>query len=63
MKYVLLLILAGCGGGQTLSPTFPDNRAEDLRAVSERLASSSASDRPIAVGVAEIIKNGGANGR
>lgn len=53
MRYALALFLIACGGGQTLSLTFPDNRADDLRAVMTRLAASESSDAPVAIGISE----------
>lgn len=48
---LLSLLLAGCGGAATLSPTFPDNRAEDLAAVIARVRAAPPRARPVAVGL------------
>ncbi len=49
--YLVCLALAGCGSAATLSPTFPDNRAEDLAAVIARVRGAEATGTPLAVGL------------
>lgn len=49
-----LCFVAACGSGSAsggLSPTFPDNRDEDVAAVLARLAGPSANDRPVLAGI------------
>lgn len=47
------VLVAACGGAAGLSPTYPDNRAEDLAAVLARVRASESVDRPLAVGLTE----------
>lgn len=49
----LTLLVAGCGAAAGLSPTFPDNRGEDLSAALARVDAGAHVDEPIAVGLTE----------